>query len=98
MAPLIAKIKAQGHKASEEQLEEILQARRNKWEATKPTRKPKVCAQCGARPEGVQMLQCGVCKTVVYCSRECQKAHWPKHKAKCQKRRTVKICVLSDFA
>jgi len=95
--PIIAKIKAGGQKATEEQLEEILQARRDRWEATRPVRRSRACATCGAAASA-QMLQCSTCKTVPYCSRDCQREHWRTHKAKCQRRRTVNICVLSDFA
>ena len=27
--------------------------------------------------------QCGRCKTVAYCNRECQKLHWTTHKGAC---------------
>ena len=30
---------------------------------------------------------CGRCKQVQYCSRECQKAHWPTHKKTCKKQK-----------
>jgi hypothetical protein len=30
--------------------------------------------------EGVKLQKCGKCKDISYCSRECQKAHWSKHK------------------
>mmetsp|Transcript_132179 Transcript_132179/g.410785 ORF Transcript_132179/g.410785 Transcript_132179/m.410785 type:complete len:369 (+) Transcript_132179:46-1152(+) len=39
-----------------------------------------LCAACGAaRPT----MQCGRCRAVHYCSRECQRQHWPAHKGKC---------------
>jgi hypothetical protein len=31
------------------------------------------------------MFKCGICHKVRYCSRECQKAHWSLHKAKCDR-------------
>ena len=43
------------------------------------------CANCGA--SGADMRKCARCKhtpeTVRYCCRECQAAHWPKHKGVC---------------
>ena len=40
---------------------------------------------CGKTSE----FRCGACGTVNYCSRECQKTHWPTHKPECV--REVKI-------
>lgn len=38
-----------------------------------------VCASCG-KPAS---LRCARCKSVHYCSKECQKADWPSHKRSC---------------
>lgn len=35
---------------------------------------------------GLIPLRCGSCKSVRYCSPECQKGHWKAHKKKCRKR------------
>lgn len=48
------------------------------------------CDQCGkSREDGVQLQMCSGCGTAkggaVYCGRECQRRHWPKHKAECIK-------------
>ena len=42
----------------------------------------KACACCYKGGEGLK--KCGACKTVQYCSAECQKVHRPKHKFDCQ--------------
>ena len=39
------------------------------------------CERCGAR--GAR-LRCGACRGVAYCSRACQAAAWPAHRAACQ--------------
>ncbi|KAJ8539019.1 hypothetical protein ON010_g12852 [Phytophthora cinnamomi] len=48
------------------------------------------CGRCGAvqrftpdNPEG-KLMTCGGCRSVAYCSRECQKKAWKKHKADCK--------------
>ena len=45
------------------------------------------CAFCLERPAevAIRLSQCGACKQVMYCSRGCQKAHWPVHKQQCRK-------------
>jgi hypothetical protein len=44
-----------------------------------------VCAFCEESPERAVMKRsrCGACKKVMYCSRSCQKAHWPVHQVVC---------------
>jgi hypothetical protein len=45
-----------------------------------------VCANCDRCKNGVgsEHLECSRCKAVSYCSVECKKAHWPKHKKACK--------------
>ena len=39
-----------------------------------------MCANCNA----MATKKCASCKLVVYCSKECQKKHWPVHKTVCK--------------
>ncbi|KAG2031622.1 hypothetical protein BDR03DRAFT_972191 [Suillus americanus] len=39
------------------------------------------CSQCQVSLE--KPLKCAKCKSVWYCSKECQKKHWPTHKPRC---------------
>ncbi|KAH8097198.1 hypothetical protein JL720_80 [Aureococcus anophagefferens] len=42
------------------------------------------CAHCARLPgPTVRVHKCAQCRRVYYCSRDCQKSHWPKHKAFC---------------
>jgi hypothetical protein len=43
----------------------------------------KTCRSCGVAPE--KLMACSSCKKVRYCSRECQKADWKRHKEECGK-------------
>ena len=55
-----------------------------------PDDRRKECASCGvAEREGTDAKSCFKCecKLVYYCSKECQKKHWPEHKARCKKAR-----------
>ena len=45
------------------------------------------CAHCG-KADGT-LKKCTACSQVLYCGRECQKAHWPAHKTECKKRREL---------
>ncbi|KAJ7157645.1 hypothetical protein C8R43DRAFT_997222 [Mycena crocata] len=46
----------------------------------------RICDQCGAAesPAVSRFRLCGGCMTTQYCSPDCQKVHWPSHKAICQ--------------
>jgi hypothetical protein len=47
-----------------------------------------VCHNCQEdRKEQEQLLKCGACKKVFYCSKECQKIHWKQggHREECSK-------------
>ncbi|KAF8957723.1 hypothetical protein BDZ97DRAFT_1924337 [Flammula alnicola] len=43
------------------------------------------CENCSKRDgvEGVKMMRCRGCWTTAFCSKECAKAYWPKHKVEC---------------
>eukprot|EP00657_Telonema_sp_P-1_P001933 TRINITY_DN14716_c0_g1_i1.p1 TRINITY_DN14716_c0_g1~~TRINITY_DN14716_c0_g1_i1.p1 ORF type:complete len:151 (-),score=46.75 TRINITY_DN14716_c0_g1_i1:72-524(-) len=41
----------------------------------------KHCACC--RPEEGKLSRCSRCRTVWYCSRDCQSKHWKQHKDRC---------------
>jgi hypothetical protein len=60
-----------------------------KYEEVKSITKLGTCyhVQCplpGRKEVRKTMMNCGRCLRVSYCSRECQKADWPKHKAQCE--------------
>ncbi|KAK8125801.1 uncharacterized protein PG998_001560 [Apiospora kogelbergensis] len=43
------------------------------------------CRGCGKtrKADGGKLMQCSRCKEVAYCSKECQKADWKKHRQEC---------------
>ena len=41
----------------------------------------KGCAYCQTLPE--QAFKCSRCRTAIYCSSNCQRAHWSQHKLEC---------------
>lgn len=43
-----------------------------------------LCDQCG-KPATTKLI-CGKCMTAIYCSKQCQTKHWPKHKHTCVKK------------
>lgn len=45
------------------------------------------CASCSSEPG---KKRCAICKSVHYCSRECQRNHWKAHKKTCSKKVSVR--------
>ncbi|XP_071085093.1 uncharacterized protein [Haliotis cracherodii] len=43
---------------------------------------PQMCGKCGKH--GVRLKTCSRCKTALYCSRDCQKKDWQRHKKTCR--------------
>ena len=48
----------------------------------KATPAPKSCAECGLVSDE-DCSKCTACKSVAYCSADCQRKHWPIHKPDC---------------
>jgi hypothetical protein len=44
----------------------------------------EVCASCGGGGGGGALKKCGQCRSVRYCGGDCQRKHWPVHKAHCK--------------
>lgn len=47
----------------------------------------RICADCGTIEEigqQQQMMACARCKVTYYCSKDCQRRHWPEHKKTCK--------------
>ena len=53
--------------------------------ATATTTQAGACAACGTSsiPTDAAFKTCARCKAVQYCSKDCQRTHWPVHKASC---------------
>ena len=56
-----------------------------------PLQDPRMCAQFMGRSchkcfkTNPKMQKCGICLLAHYCSKECQKTHWPLHKVICRR-------------
>ena len=48
---------------------------------TRPPIEGKCCAMCGGT---AQLLKCGKCRILRYCSKDHQVSHWTKHKMRCK--------------
>ncbi|TBU61067.1 hypothetical protein BD310DRAFT_768491, partial [Dichomitus squalens] len=51
--------------------------------SNRPTSVLRRCSRCFEAPGGTQLKRCTGCAFALYCSKECQKAAWPKHKIPC---------------
>ena len=52
-----------------------------------------VCVVCDARPtEGNKLFKCARCRSVVYCCRDHQKAHWKEHRKTCEAPVECAVC------
>ena len=48
----------------------------------------QVCMNCGVSK--VKLLKCSGCKTIQYCTKKCQIAHWKSHKPSCKELRAAR--------
>mmetsp|Transcript_12680 Transcript_12680/g.17706 ORF Transcript_12680/g.17706 Transcript_12680/m.17706 type:complete len:306 (-) Transcript_12680:1828-2745(-) len=62
--------------------EKAKEAEKKKKKSSNSNREIK-CRSCRKRLPLKQMKKCSRCRSVVYCSGECQKADWENHKSKC---------------
>ena len=49
------------------------------------------CIFCSrlSQADGESLMRCSGCKSVDYCSKQCQTAHWPNHKKECKRLRQL---------
>jgi len=66
---------------------ELLEEKRAKMELLEEidrlAEKVRTCDICGSLSKEI-LLGCGACRKYRYCSKECQRAHWPEHKLECR--------------
>lgn len=89
-------VKMGGRKLSAAEVEELkhkgCESCRKDREAGRPPHIPQIlmvdmskahagCAQC--KETMCKLQRCTNCRSIYYCSKDCQKAHWPLHKATC---------------
>ena len=59
---------------------------RRKKSATSPSTTTSLCSSCHKiEPPNEKFKRCSRCKTAKYCSSECQRSHWKKHKKECKR-------------
>jgi hypothetical protein len=75
---------ARARKVAAEQAERTA-AGRGSVETTAAASQAGACAACGSSsiPTDAAFKTCARCKAVQYCSKDCQRTHWPVHKASC---------------
>jgi hypothetical protein len=51
----------------------------------------RVCGTCSVTPDQNKgkFNKCAACQTMYYCSVECQRVDWPKHKGECEQMNTT---------
>eukprot|EP00956_Cyclotella_meneghiniana_P006593 scaffold8717_cov59-Cyclotella_meneghiniana.AAC.2 len=65
-------------------------------ELKKTTKRQTSCHNCLQMKHHKDIKACSKCNTALYCSRECQLAHWPEHKDGCKKVRELFACEMLD--
>ncbi|KAF2431375.1 hypothetical protein EJ08DRAFT_569061, partial [Tothia fuscella] len=49
------------------------------------------CSACKKTENEIHLLRCGKCKSILYCTPECQQTHWETHKPLCSSPQTRRI-------
>lgn len=49
------------------------------------------CSNCNKEDSVKALRLCSLCKSVMYCNKECQKAHWISHKSTCTQQCTLQL-------
>lgn len=71
---------------SEENQGQWYASRGSCFTSTRKKKTGRACALCGkSKSDGLKLQACAACKAVCYCGRDCQRSHWPTHKAACGK-------------
>lgn len=65
---------------------DLLGEAKEKYNKTKKNAKKEICEHCGAKDgeNGCNIMVCSRCFVGAWCSKECQKADWKKHKLVCK--------------
>eukprot|EP00956_Cyclotella_meneghiniana_P024195 scaffold48279_cov50-Cyclotella_meneghiniana.AAC.5 len=65
-------------------------------ELKKTTKRQTLCHNCGQMKNHKDIKACSKCNNALYCSRECQLAHWPEHKDGCKQVRKLFASEMPD--